>query len=177
MHASVYDLTVGQFSRGLINLKGVLQKGHAFADSKKVDFSVLLQTRLAPDQFPLSRQIQIACDVAKTCCATLAGLPAPAMEDKEQTLEELMERIDRTLAFLQTINAEQFSNFEKRTFTSARRPGLHLEGRDYLHQHAIPNFYFHMTTAYSILRSNGVELGKRDYLGDPSWKKDPISAA
>ncbi len=172
MHVSVHDVTVGQFSRGLTNLKGVLQKGRAFAESKKIDFSVLLQTRLAPDQFPLARQIQIACDVAKVCCATLSGLPAPAMEDKEQTFEEFMERIDRTLAFLQTIKAEQFTSFEKRTFTSHRRPGLHLEGRDYLHQHATPNFYFHVTTAYSILRASGVELGKRDYLGDPSWKQD-----
>jgi uncharacterized protein len=174
MNASIHDLTVGQFSRGLANLKGVLQKGRAYAEAKKVDFAVLLQTRLAPDQFPLSRQIQIACDTAKICCATLAGIAAPAMEDKEQTLEELIDRIDRTIAFLQSIHAEQFATFDKRSFTSARRPGLHLEGRDYLHQHALPNFYFHLTTAYSILRANGVELGKRDYLGDVSWKKDPV---
>ena len=172
MNISVHDVSVGQFSRGLINLKGVLQKGRAFAEQKKIDFPILLQTRLTPDQFPLSRQIQIACDTAKICCATLSGLAAPVMEDKEQTFEEFMERIDRTVAFLQTIKAEQFTNFEKRNYTSAHRPGLHLEGRDYLHQHAIPNFYFHVTTAYSILRSSGVDLGKRDYLGDPNWKKD-----
>jgi uncharacterized protein len=172
MNIPVYDLTVGQFSRGLGNLKGVLQKGSAFAAQRKIDFSVLLQTRLAPDQFPLVRQIQIACDTAKICCATLAGIAPPAMEDKEQSFDECIDRIDRTLAFLQTIHAEQFAGFEKRSFTSARRPGLHLEGRDYLHQHALPNFFFHVTTAYSILRASGVELGKRDYLGDPSWKQD-----
>jgi hypothetical protein len=172
MNVSVHDVTVGQFSRGLVNLKGVLQKAGTFAEQKKIEFSVLMQSRLAPDQFPLSRQVQIACDTAKTCCATLAGLAAPVMEDKEQSCDELMERIDRTIAFLQTIKAEQLADFEKRNFTSARRAGLHLPGRDYLHQHAIPNFYFHMTTAYSILRANGVDVGKRDYLGDPNWKKD-----
>ena len=172
MNIPVYDLTVAQFTRGLTNLKGVLEKGRALAESKKIEFSVLLNTRLAPDQFALARQIQIACDTAKICCATLSGVAAPVMEDKEQTFEEFQTRIDKTIAFLQTLNPEQFVGFEKRAFTSARRPGLHLEGRDYLHQHAIPNFYFHVTTAYSILRANGVDLGKRDYLGDPSWKKD-----
>ncbi len=172
MNVPVYDLTVTQFSRGLTNLKGVLQKAQTFAEQKKIDFAVLLQTRLAPDQFPFVRQIQIATDTAKTCVSTLTGVAAPVMDDKEQRVEELIKRIDTTLAFLGALKPEQFIDFEKRNFTSARRPGLHLDGKAYLHEHALPNFYFHVTTAYSILRASGVDLGKRDYLGDPSWKKD-----
>ena len=172
MNLTVHEILVSQFSRSLEALKSVLQKGHAYADHKKIDFTVLLQTRLVPDQFPLSRQIQIASDSAKMAAAKLAGITPPVFEDKEQTYDEFVARIDKTIAFLRTIKPEQFSDFEKRTITFSFRPGGHFEGRAYLVQHAIPNFYFHMRTAYDILRASGVEIGKADYLGNQDWKVD-----
>lgn len=172
MNVSVYDITVPQFVRELTALKAILHKAGEFAEKKKIQPEVLLQTRLAPDQFPLSRQIQITSDGAKACAARLTGIEAPVFEDKEQKLEEFMVRLDKTITFLKTVKAESFAGYEKRTARFPWNPGYFMDGHTYLVQHALPNFYFHLTTAYSILRASGLELGKADYLGKQDWQKD-----
>lgn len=170
MNVSVYDLTVPQFILTLKSLKRIMGKAQAYAESKKIDVSVLLQSRLAPDQFPLGKQIQIACDSAKLAAARLTGVQAPVFEDKELSFDEFINRINKTITFLETVKPEQFEGYEGRKATFPWNPGKYFEGKDYLIQHALPNFYFHVTTAYSILRSNGVDLGKADYLGEQNWK-------
>lgn len=172
MNVSVFETTVTSYISMLTNLKAILKKANAFADQKKIEMPVLLQMRLAPDMFPLSRQIQIASDVAKLSVARLAHADAPKFEDNEQTYEQFIERIDKTVAFLKTIKLEQFQNYEKAEYRTPWKPGFHLEGRAYLVQHALPTFYFHLTTAYAILRHAGVEIGKGDYLGSPDWVAD-----
>jgi uncharacterized protein len=172
MDIAVYEITAGQFIRSLTALQGMLTKAAQFADHKRISTDVLLASRLAPDQFPLSKQIQIACDNAKLCVARLSGVDAPKHDDQEQTLPEFVARIDSTIAFLKSINPERFDKYNERIIRFGYRPGVHLTGKDYLTQHALPNFYFHLTTAYSILRSNGVDLGKNDYLVDVNWRKD-----
>lgn len=172
MQTSVYDITTGQFIRSLTALKGVLAKAAQFADQKRITMEVLLGSRLAADQFPLSKQIQIACDNAKLCTARLTGVDAPKHDDKEQSYAEFVDRIDSTLAFLKSINPEQFDKFAEKTVRFSYFPGMHLTGSDYLAQYALPNFYFHLTTAYSILRHNGVDVGKGDFLGAIEWRKD-----
>lgn len=172
MNVTVFETTVAPYVTMLTNLKGLLKKAQAFADHKKIDMSVLFQMRLAPDMFPLSKQIQIAADSAKLSVARLANVEAPKFEDNEQTYEQFMERIDKTIAFLKTVKTEQFQNFEKTEARFFWKPGTHLKGRAYLTQHAVPTFYFHMTTAYAILRHAGVEIGKADYLGAQDWIAD-----
>lgn len=172
MNLSVYEMTTPQFVLGLQALKGILRKAQAFAEMKKIDATVLLQTRLAPDQFPLMKQIQVTTDVAKGCAARLSGAEAPVFEDKEQTLDEAFQRIDKTIAFLQKFKVEDFKDYESKTVRFPWHPGKHLTGKDYLIQHAVPNFYFHLVTAYSILRASGVDLGKADFLGSQNWKAD-----
>jgi uncharacterized protein len=172
MDVAVYDITAGQFIRALTALSGVLVKASAFADQKRIGAEVLLSSRLAPDQFPLSKQIQMVCDNAKLCVSRLTGLEAPKHDDKEQTLAEFQTRIEQTIAFLKTTKPEQFAKYADKVIRFPWNPGMHLTGKDYLAQQALPNFYFHLTTAYSILRKNGVELGKMDYLGGVDWRKD-----
>lgn len=170
MNAMVYELTAVQFKTTLKGLKNILNKAKKWGEPKKVDMGVFLQTRLAPDMFPLGKQIQIATDNAKGCVARLTKTPPPVFEDTEQTFEQYISRIDKTIAYLETMKPEQFSGFETVKAEFPWFPGKHLEGKDYLVQHAIPNFYFHVTAAYAILRSNGVDLGKGDYLGEQNWK-------
>ncbi len=165
----VYDITVGQFITTLTALKDVLRKGKEFAEAKKIDMSVLLQTRLVPDQFPLSRQIQIATDTAKGCVGRLINEDIPVFEDTEQTYEQFVQRIDKTITFLQKFKPEQFKDYEKAIYASKHKPGMKLGGKSFLVQYAIPNFYFHVTTAYTILRVSGVTIGKGDFLGKINW--------
>lgn len=166
----LYQLTVPQFTRALNNLEKILDKGAAFADHKKVDMSVLLNSRLAPDQFPLLKQVQIATDSAKLCCARLSGKEAPTHDDKETTLSELKHRIKETIAFMNGLKPKDFENSESKKITTPRWENKWLTGMDYVLEHAVPNVYFHVTTAYSILRHNGVEVGKKDFLGELSFK-------
>lgn len=166
----IYDMTVPQFTKMLKNLKAILDKGALFAESKKIDCEVLLQSRLAPDQFNLIRQVQIACDTAKLGAARLAGIEAPIHEDKEKTLPELKTRIDEVINFLATFKPEDFKGAHERKISQPRWEGKYLTGAEYATQHAIPNIYFHITTAYSILRHNGVDVGKKDYLGEMPYK-------
>lgn len=160
-----------QFSKMLTNLDRILDKGQQLADAKKFDMDILLTARLAPDQFNLIRQIQITCDTAKLCAARLAGKEAPVHADTEKTLSELKTRIQAVAEYLSTFKDEDFVQALDRKITQPRWEGKHMLGHEYLIQHAIPNFYFHFTTAYSILRHNGVDVGKRDYLGELPLKQ------
>ncbi len=166
----LHKMTVTQFSKMLRNLDEILAKGAALADGKKVDFEVLLNSRLAVDQFPLIRQIQIATDTAKLGVFRLTGKEAPAHADKEKTLSELRARIQDVISYLSTVTPNDFSGAETCKVSQPRWEGKYLTGEEFAIQHLIPNFYFHITTAYSILRHNGVDIGKKDYLGQMPFK-------
>lgn len=168
---SLYDVTIPQFVRTLGNLEEILKKANAYADAKKFDMGVLLNTRLAPDMLPLGKNIQIATDTAKFCAAFLAKTAAPKFEDSETTYAEFMTRIAKTKEFLATVKAEQFNGAEHVKVELPRNPGEYLTGLDYVTTHTLPNFYFHVTVVYAILRANGVEIGKKDYLGQRPFKK------
>lgn len=167
-----YDLTVVQFSKMLNNLDAVLEKAAEFSIAKKIDMSVLLNSRLAPDQFNLIRQVQIACDTAKLGVARLINKvdQAPKHPDTETTLEELKARIQSVLAYLAEVNPADFDGAAELHISQPRWEGKYLTGYEFAIQHAIPNIYFHVTTAYAILRHNGVDLGKKDYLGAMPYK-------
>ncbi len=167
----LFEITVPQFIKMLTNLNNCLDKATAYADHKKFDIDVLLNSRLAPDQFNFIRQVQIATDTAKLGTARLAGKDAPAYEDNEKTLAEVKARIQKTIDYLKTFKAEDFKGAEERHISQPRWEGKYLTGFEYAAQHALPNIYFHVTTAYSILRHNGVEVGKKDYLGEMPYKK------
>ena len=167
----VYDIAITQFSKMLGNLSVILDEGVKFAEAKKIEPAVLWNSRLAPDQFNLIRQVQIACDTAKLCAARLTGKEAPVHEDKEQTTAELKSRIESVQTYLKTFKADDFKGFEERKISQPRWEGKWITGSEYLNQHALPNIYFHVTTAYAILRHNGVEIGKKTYLGEMPYKK------
>jgi len=144
----------------------VLDRAEAYAAEKKFDPVVLLGTRLAPDMLPFTRQVQIACDGAKFCVARLAGIESPRFEDNEATIAELKTRIAKTLAFVASVTPAQIDGTEARDITIPRREGnTVMKGEPYLKHFALPNLFFHVTTAYALLRHNGVPLGKGDYLG------------
>ncbi len=166
MNLSMYQASVPVFTRGLTNLRAILDKAVAHAEAKKIDPSVLLTARLYPDMFTFTRQIQISSDTAKGCPSRLAGIESPRYEDTETTIDQLRERIDKTIAYLGTLTAAQIDGSEERTVTIKNRQGTTTyTGMVYLLHSALPNFFFHTVTAYDILRHNGVELGKGDYLG------------
>lgn len=166
----IYELTVIQFMKALKNLDQILDKGNEFAASKKIDMEVLLQSRLAPDQFNLIRQIQIACDTAKLGASRLTGKAAPVQEDNEKSLPELKARIQSVISYLEAFKPEDYINSSNAIVTQPRWEGKTLTGSQYAIEHMIPNLYFHITTAYSILRHNGVDVGKKDFLGPMPYK-------
>lgn len=157
---------VATFTIALNALSGLLDKGEAFATAKKIDPSVLLGMRIAPDMFPMSRQVQIACDLAKNGLSRLAGVEAPRFEDNETTFAQLKERIARTVAYLGTLDAAAIAASGDRTITFPMGPSRkgEMKGSDYLATYISPNIYFHITTAYAIMRHAGVDIGKQDYL-------------
>jgi hypothetical protein len=165
-----FDQTIPPFIKILKNFSSILDKADAFASAKKFDASILINDRLAPDMFNLIRQVQIACDTAKLGAARLAGQTAPVNDDGEKTLSDLKDRIKQTVTYLETFAPGDFMGAEERHITQPRWEGKYLLGKDYLLQHAIPNIYFHVTAAYAILRHNGVEIGKKDYLGELPFK-------
>lgn len=166
MTISMYQASIPVFIFELENLLKILDKGAAFAESKKIDPLILTSARLAPDMFPLSRQIQIATDGVKGCAARLSGTDNPVFEDTETTFPELRERIEKTIAFIKTVTPAQIDGTEgKAILVKGRTRDRNFNGLDYLMRYVIPNFYFHATTAYAILRHNGVEVGKNDFLG------------
>ncbi len=166
MSLSVYQSSVPVFERCLVAFLGVLDKAEAHAAARKFDANNYLALRLAPDMFPLTRQIQTLCDHAKNAPYRLAGLKPPVLEDKETTLAELRARIQATLEHLKTADAEAIDAGAGREIVLPLGGNkIKMQGGDYLLHFALPNFYFHLTTAYDILRSAGVEIGKRDFLG------------
>jgi hypothetical protein len=166
----LYELTVVQFGKMLGNLNLMLDKAAVFAESKKISAEVLLNSRLAPDQFHLIRQVQIACDTAKLGVARLTGKTAPVHADDEATLADVKARIEDVIAYLNTFTPEDFTGAKERHVSQPRWEGKYLTGFEFAIQHAIPNIYFHTTTAYAILRHNGVDLGKKDFLGTMPYK-------
>jgi uncharacterized protein len=172
---NLYHHTVPQLIRTLGQVHRWLDKAQKHAEQKKFDVNVLLTARLAPDQFHFLRQVQIICDNAKGMAGRLAGVQPPTFEDTEKTFEELRARLDKTLAFVKTLTPEQFQGAPERTITLPFQPGKGLKGSDYLITFALPNFYFHATTAYSILRHNGVDVGKGDFIGELPFFDLPAS--
>ncbi|HUO93589.1 MAG TPA: DUF1993 domain-containing protein [Rhizomicrobium sp.] len=166
MTVSMYSASVPVYTQFLTALSNVLKKGAAFAEAKKIDPTVLINARIAPDMFALARQVQIATDHAKGSLARLAGVEPPKYEDTETTFDELEARIQKTLAYVKTFKPEQIDGTEGKeivlTFGTQKFP---FNGQTYLIQFALPNFYFHTSMAYAILRHNGVEIGKRDFMG------------
>jgi hypothetical protein len=155
------------FRIGLDALSAILDKAEAFANAKKIDPSILTAWRLAPDMFALARQVQATADMAKNATARLAGITPPRFEDNETTLEQLKSRLVKTLAFLNTLDASQIDASTEREIVFSIGPDnqARMTGGDYLNHFALPNFYFHLTASYAILRQCGVEIGKRDFLG------------
>ncbi|MFJ3259804.1 DUF1993 family protein [Pseudomonas sp. NPDC086581] len=166
MSLSIYQASVPVFIRMLGNLSVILTKAAEHAQAKSIDPSVLINARLAPDMFALARQVQIASDSAKGAGARLAGVDVPSYADDETTFDQLQTRIAKTIEFLKTLKPEQFEGAENRTIElKLRTREVSFKGSDFLLGFVNPNFYFHITTAYDILRHNGVEVGKMDYLG------------
>lgn len=163
---SIYDATIPPLIRALSNLATILKKGEEYADAKKVEHQVLLNSRLFVDMYPLTRQVQIATDMSKGAGARLAAIEIPKYEDNETSFAELQARIAKTIAFLDAINLKQLEGAETRDITiTIRKTDIKFSGQDYLLKWVLPNVYFHITTAYNILRHNGVELAKQDFLG------------
>jgi len=168
MTISMYQASVPRFVNILGNLSNILDKAQAHVDAKKIDGTTLTSYRLFPDMLPMTTQVQIACDAAKGVVGRLAGVEMPVFDDKETTLAELKARVDKTIAFIQSVPAEKIDGSEDKDIVIVRRDKeTRYKGMQFLLGHAIPNFYFHVTTAYNILRHNGVEIGKRDFLGNP----------
>jgi uncharacterized protein len=167
MTTSIYAHSVPAFVQMLGGLKTVLRKAEAHATDKKIEPNALLQARLFPDMFPLLRQVQVACDFAKSVSARLAGVEVPKHADSEQSFSELIARIDAVLAFIQGLDPALFNNAATREIvTQAGTPKeKRFSGQSYLVNYGLPHFFFHTTSAYAILRHNGVEVGKKDYIG------------
>ncbi len=166
MSLTMHDASVKFFTKSLTNLKAILEKAKAHALEQKVEESVYTSARLYPDMFPLSRQVQIATDIARAGTARLAGVEPPAFEDNEKTFDELSARVQRTLDFMAGLDTASFENAATRSITRPVRGEPHtFTGTNYLQQFAVPNVLFHVATTYGILRHNGVPLGKADFIG------------
>jgi uncharacterized protein len=164
---TMYDASVPTITRALNNFIHVLEKGAAHAQARKIEPSVLIGSRLYPDMLPLSKQVQIASDVAKGGCARLAGVEPPKYEDDEATFPELVERLRKTIQFLETLKAAQFDDGSRNVTFPTQGESKTWPGSRYLYQRVLPNVFFHCTTGYNILRHNGVEVGKADFIGQP----------
>ena len=168
MTISMYQASAPRFANALENLSAILAKAQAHVEAKKLDETALTGFRLFPDMHPLTRQVQIACDAAKGAVARLAGAEIPKHEDVEQTFAELKARIAKTIDFIRTFKPAQIDGTEdKEIVLKLQGNDVKFKGLQYLLGFAVPNFYFHVVTAYDILRHNGVEIGKRDFLGNP----------
>jgi hypothetical protein len=168
MTISMYEASAPRFIKTLNNLSAILDKAQAHAEAKKIDPLVLTSFRLFPDMLPMTSQVQIACDAAKGAMARLAGVEIPKHEDTEKTLAELKARIAKTIAFIETIEPAQVEGSESKDVTlKIGGKDMVFKGMPYLFHFAFPNFFFHVTTTYNLLRHNGVEIGKKDFLGAP----------
>ncbi len=166
----MFEQTVPYFIKMLKNLDALMGKAVAHADRKKFDVNVLVGLRLTPDMLAFSNQIQFACDTAKFCTANLTGKTAPKHEDNEKTWTELRERIKKTQTYLETFGPEQFAKASDAKVSPAWAEGKWLPAKEYVNEVAIPNFYFHISMAYAILRQAGVEIGKSDYMGELKFR-------
>jgi uncharacterized protein len=167
MSSSMSAASISAFEISLNALSTILDKAEAFAAAKKIDPAVLLHSRLAPDMFDLTRQVQIVSDQARRGAARLAGVEAPSVEDTETTIDQLKARLAKTLAYLKTLDRKQIDAAADREIKLPLGPGItgQMKGEDYLNNFLLPNFHFHLTAAYAILRHCGVDVGKRDFLG------------
>ena len=172
---SLYDVTVPVFVKQLTNMSVILDKAEAFAKERGFEADMFVQDRLAVDQYPLVRQVQIACDNAKSATARLAGMEPPKMEDNETTLAELKARIAKTLEFIQSVKPEEIDGKEGAPIPIFFAPGKILPGIEYALQFILPNFFFHCATAYDIIRKNGVAIGKMDYIGQINLQDAPAA--
>ena len=163
---NLYTITVPQFIKHLGGLKNILTKAEAYAKEKGMSEEAFLNDAIIADMFPLKRQVQLASDHAKGAAARLSGKENPKMEDIEATFAELQTRIDKTIAFLETFKEEDFKDAPIRQVMLPYFPGKYLTGEDFAVQYAVPNFFFHATTAYDLVRKNGVQIGKGDYMND-----------
>ncbi len=166
-----YEMTITQFIKMLQNLTAFTDKAVQYAEAKKFDLDVLMNARLAPDQFNFIRQVQIACDTAKLGASRLTGKEAPTHADTEKTWPELKARIESTIDYLKTFSPKDYVEAASRKISQPRWEGKWLTGEEFATQHMVPNFYFHVSTAYAILRHNGVDVGKKDYLGAMPFKQ------
>lgn len=166
----VHELVSTQFVRSLHALKNLLSKASSHAKANNFDENKFLDLKLAPDMFNLTKQIQIATDNAKGAAARLTGTQIPSYPDTEKTMPELMARIDTTINFLTSFKAQDYAKFEEIKASFPWNPNAHIEGRDYVTSFALPNFYFHVSMAYALLRNAGVNLGKGDFLGEINWR-------
>lgn len=167
MSLTMHQASLPVFIRMLGNLSSILDKAAKHAEARKIDPAIFINARLAPDMYPLSRQIQIATDIVKGCAARLAGIDVPGYEDNEATFPELQARIAKTVAFLQSVGAGQIDGSEEREITlKLRGDEVRFLGQPYLLNFVFPNFYFHISMVYAILRHNGLEIGKMDYIGN-----------
>ena len=166
MSISMHSASVPIFVRMLGNMNTWLDKAEAHAKEKKFESSVYLSARLAPDMLPFTAQVQIACDSAKFCMSRISGVDGPKFEDNEATLADLRERVRKTIDYVSSVPADAIDGTDAKVITVPRRAGpMTMKGETYLKQFVLPNFFFHLTTVYALLRHNGVELGKADYLG------------
>jgi hypothetical protein len=166
----IYTFTVPVFVKSLGGLKTVLAKADAHAKEANMNEADFLADRLAPDMFPLAKQVQVACDNAKGATARLAGIEAPKYEDTEQTFAELQTRIDKTIEFVQSVPESAFADAGLRQIVLPYFPDKYMTGFDYAREYALPNFFFHVVTAYALVRKNGVAIGKSDYANDPTFR-------
>jgi hypothetical protein len=169
----MYPQLFGQMKKQLGQLDRWLEAAGAFAQARSFEPSVFLELRLAPDQFAFARQVQTACDTARLAASRLTGKEAPPQPDTEKTIEELRARVQATVAYLESFTSSDFDAAATRVITQPRWEGKTMTGADYFVEHALPNFYFHLTHAYAILRHGAVKLGKRDYLGPLTQKAAP----
>jgi hypothetical protein len=166
MSLSLYEASIPTFLHTLRSLKTILEKGIAYAEARKFDPNVLAALRLFPDMLPLNRQVQIASDAAKGAAARLTGTEPPKFEDNETTMAELIARVNKTIEYLQSLKAEQFAGADGRTITiKTTRMTFNFKAADFVRHWALPNFFFHVTTTYALLRHGGVDIGKADFLG------------
>ena len=167
---SLYKISAPIFVQHLTAMAGVLDKAAAAADARKLNQEDILNMRMYPDMFPFVRQVQAVCDQAKYAVSRVAGRETPSHPDTEQTIDDLKKRIATVLGYLDEYSQKDFENIASRTVTTPRWEGKSLSALDYFIEHAQPNFYFHLTTAYAILRHNGVDVGKRDFIGQLTWR-------
>jgi hypothetical protein len=169
---NLYQLTVPQFEKTLHNVERWIDKAEVFAKTKNFDANTLLVARLAPDQYPLVRQIQTVCDNAKFACSRLSGKEMPKHPDTETTWDEIRTRIKSVLEYVKSFKPSDFEGAEERKITMPWMPGKYMTGKDYVTDFVLTNFYFHATTAFAILRKNGVDLGKMDFVGSLPFKDE-----